>query len=142
LEASDGAKDTLHILERINLDLLLQNSILPAKAKLPKEIEIPRVKVSGRLPTLQVNVSDTKYKALMRFIDIAIPKFGDKPTAQAVQPQGKAPPIFKLPSNFFGSDPIRGYQLDDGVDDDEKEEPGDKKFVDARANFASVKSFC
>ncbi|KAJ3842350.1 vacuolar protein sorting-associated protein 13 [Lentinula raphanica] len=63
--------DTLHLLERINIDLQIQNSIVPTA------LNLARFKVSGKLPTLQVNLSDTKYKSLMRLIDVCIPKFND-----------------------------------------------------------------
>ncbi|KIY52729.1 hypothetical protein FISHEDRAFT_63685 [Fistulina hepatica ATCC 64428] len=66
--------DTLHLLERINVDLQIENSIAPTAYNLP------RIKVAGKLPTLQVNMSDSKYKALMRLIDVCIPKFGDEST--------------------------------------------------------------
>uniref|UniRef100_A0A0W0G3E4 Putative vacuolar protein sorting-associated protein vps13 n=1 Tax=Moniliophthora roreri TaxID=221103 RepID=A0A0W0G3E4_MONRR len=69
LNADSG--DSLHLLERINIDLLVQNSIVPTFAQLA------RFKVSGNLPSLQANLSDTKYKALMRLIDVSIPNFGD-----------------------------------------------------------------
>ncbi|GAA5969299.1 hypothetical protein JCM11641_007543 [Rhodosporidiobolus odoratus] len=61
----------LHILERTSLKFLAQNCIL---AEAPN---LTRFKVSGSLPTLQVNLSDRKYKSLMRMIDVAIPKFGE-----------------------------------------------------------------
>jgi len=74
------AKDeelTMHIVQRINVDFVVQISILPKAPNLTK------LKVSGRLPVLHATVSDTKYKTLMRIIDVAIPKFdGDQPQVQ------------------------------------------------------------
>ncbi|GAA6006460.1 hypothetical protein JCM10207_004941 [Rhodosporidiobolus poonsookiae] len=61
----------LHILERTSLKFLAQNCIV---AQAPN---LTRFKVSGSLPSLQVNLSDRKYKSLMRMIDVAIPQFGD-----------------------------------------------------------------
>lgn len=63
--------DNLHLLERISIDLQVQNSIVPTAYSLA------RFKISGNLPSLKVNVSDTKYKSLMRLIDVCIPKFDD-----------------------------------------------------------------
>ncbi|GAA6061937.1 hypothetical protein JCM10212_001505 [Sporobolomyces blumeae] len=66
--ASDGVGE-LHILERTSLKFLAQNCILDAAPNLT------RFKVSGSLPSLQLNISDRKYKSMMRMIDVAIPKF-------------------------------------------------------------------
>jgi vacuolar protein sorting-associated protein 13A/C len=138
LESSD-TKQSLHIVERINIELLVQNSILPSRAKLPSVIRVPRVKVSGRLPTLQVNVSDNKYKAMMRFVDTAIPKFGDVSATSEVkkpaQSQAIRPPGFRLPSGLFGSDPKPEYGVEDNGDDDEHEQ-----FVDAEDSAVEVRA--
>ncbi|KAI1272115.1 hypothetical protein F5Y07DRAFT_311873 [Xylaria sp. FL0933] len=61
----------LHVVDKINVDFVVALSILPKAPNLTK------VKVSGHMPVLQVNVSDTKYKSLMKLIDVAIPKFGN-----------------------------------------------------------------
>lgn len=61
--------DFLHLLERTNIELKVQSSIVPSA------INLTRFKVSGKLPTLHVNISDTKYKTLMRLIDVVIPDF-------------------------------------------------------------------
>lgn len=73
----------LHIVEKINVDFVVALSILPKAPNLTK------VKVSGHLPVLQAMVSDTKYKSLMKLIDVAIPKFGGEP--QQTKPQGQQP---------------------------------------------------
>ncbi|CEH13766.1 Vacuolar protein sorting-associated protein [Ceraceosorus bombacis] len=62
-----------HLVERINLDFTLHNSILPKAPNLTK------FKITGHLPSLRVNFSDNKYKALMSVIDVAIPKLDDDP---------------------------------------------------------------
>lgn len=62
----------MHIVEEINIDFLVQLSILPKAPNLAK------LRVSGHLPLLHVAVSDTKYKSLMKLIDVALPKFGDE----------------------------------------------------------------
>jgi vacuolar protein sorting-associated protein 13A/C len=82
------AKDeelTMHIVQRINVDFVVQTSILPKAPNLTK------LKVSGRLPVLHATVSDAKYKTLMRIIDVAIPKFQEDLPPQVPQsPEMKA----------------------------------------------------
>ena len=58
----------LHIVDKINVDFVLEMSILPKAPNLTK------FKISGHMPVLQVTASDSKYKTLMRIIDVAIPK--------------------------------------------------------------------
>ncbi|KAI1770524.1 vacuolar protein sorting-associated protein 13 [Hypoxylon cercidicola] len=71
----------LHIVEKINVDFVVALSILPKAPNLTK------VKVSGHLPVLQAMVSDTKYKSLMKLIDVAVPKFGGE--QQQAKPEGQ-----------------------------------------------------
>ncbi|KUI67657.1 Vacuolar protein sorting-associated protein 13 [Cytospora mali] len=78
----------MHIVEQINIDFLVQLSILPKAPNLAK------LRVSGHLPLLHVAASDTKYKSLMKLIDVAVPKFGDETASE--QEQAKRP---RLPSN-------------------------------------------
>lgn len=82
------AGDNLHLLERISIDLQVQNSIVPTAYSLA------RFKISGNLPSLKVNLSDTKYKSLMRLIDVCIPKFDDagNTAAPVPPPQNRAAP--------------------------------------------------
>ncbi|KAI8995643.1 vacuolar protein sorting-associated protein 13 [Trametes punicea] len=96
--------DNLHLLERTNFDLQVQNSIVPTAYNLA------RFKIAGHLPALQVNMSDTKYKSLMRLVDVSIPNFDDaeqapdraslaqKPSTSQRSPSN----AFKIPSGFFG----------------------------------------
>ncbi|KND86587.1 Vacuolar protein sorting-associated protein 13 [Tolypocladium ophioglossoides CBS 100239] len=65
---SDGSG--LHVVEQINVDFVVETSILPKAPNLTK------LKVSGHLPMLHATVSDSKYKNLMKIIDAAIPKIG------------------------------------------------------------------
>jgi vacuolar protein sorting-associated protein 13A/C len=44
----------LHIVEKIGMDFMIQNAILNVP-------ELTKLKVSGHLPKLHVNLSDTKY---------------------------------------------------------------------------------
>jgi vacuolar protein sorting-associated protein 13A/C len=68
---SDVPSKNLHIIDRINIDFVLQFCIVP------KSTELTRTRVSGHLPELHASMSDKKYKNLMKLIDIAIPRFGE-----------------------------------------------------------------
>ena len=59
----------LHVVDRINVDFVVETSILPKAPNLTK------FKIHGHLPMLHASVSDSKYKNLMKIIDVAIPKF-------------------------------------------------------------------
>jgi vacuolar protein sorting-associated protein 13A/C len=73
----------MHIVEQINVDFVVEISILPRAPNLP------RVKVSGHMPSLHATASDTKYKSLMRIIDVAIPKFdGGQQDVKPKRPRG------------------------------------------------------
>ncbi|KAJ5086558.1 hypothetical protein NUU61_007865 [Penicillium alfredii] len=60
-----------HIIDRINVDFVLEMCIVP------KVTQLTRTRISGHLPELHASMSDTKYKGLMKLIDIAIPQFDD-----------------------------------------------------------------
>ncbi|KAI1371765.1 vacuolar protein sorting-associated protein 13 [Hypoxylon crocopeplum] len=83
----------LHIVEKINVDFVVALSILPKAPNLTK------VKVSGHLPVLRAMVSDTKYKSLMKLIDVAIPKFGEEQQQARTERQPKRPRLFSSASN-------------------------------------------
>ncbi len=68
LHTKDDSKN-LHIIDRINMEFVLETSIIP------KAADLTRTRVSGHLPVLHASISDKKYKNLMKLIDIAIPKF-------------------------------------------------------------------
>ena len=73
LQAKDDSMN-LHIIDRINMDFVLETSIIP------KTTDLTKTRISGHLPVLHASISDKKYKNLMRLIDIAIPKFdSDEP---------------------------------------------------------------
>ena len=93
-----GSHDDLHLLERININLDVQKSIVPTAVNLSRFI------VSGTLPSLHVNLSDSKYKALMRLIDISIPKFDedDHNGSPSVLAAPRHLPTFQLPVALFG----------------------------------------
>lgn len=72
----------LHVVERINVDFVVETSILPKAPNLTK------MKISGHMPMLHAAVSDSKYKNLLRVIDVAIPKF--KNSAAQIEPERKS----------------------------------------------------
>ncbi|KAI0033184.1 hypothetical protein K488DRAFT_78064 [Vararia minispora EC-137] len=116
---SADSNDSLHLIERLNIDLLAQNSIVPAVTNLT------RFKLSGSLPSLKVNFSDAKYKAILRLIDVTIPHFGDEGGMPV--PARPAPNAgFRMTSSFLGL-PGREYNV---VDDDENEEMVDQSSIE------------
>lgn len=131
----------LHIIERINMSFSVQNAIVNAP-------NLTRFKIQGDLPELQVNFSDRKYKTLMRFIDVAVPKFGDDAPAAGAP---KVLPASSRPS--FRPAKIEEYTLDDtrsivsgeehhGVDKDDDDSSVDGKgtdqFYEARDDTTDV----
>ena len=68
LNASEDPKN-LRIIDRINMDFLLETSIMP------KSTDLTKTRISGHLPVLHASISDSKYKNLMKLIDIAVPNF-------------------------------------------------------------------
>lgn len=70
LEAKDEVRN-FHIVDRINMDFTIETCIVPKAADLTK------FRIDGHLPILHANISDAKYKAIMKLLDFAIPKFDD-----------------------------------------------------------------
>lgn len=78
---------SMHILDKINIDFTVETSIIPKAPNLTK------MRISGNLPVLHASVSDMKYKNLMKIINVAIPNFesdqamiDDPNTAKAASP--------------------------------------------------------
>ncbi|QKX55761.1 uncharacterized protein TRUGW13939_02859 [Talaromyces rugulosus] len=87
LSTNDPTKD-LHIIDRINVDFVLEFCIVP------KSTDLTRTRVSGHLPELHASMSDKKYKNLMKLIDISIPRFEeatDQPPSKRITPADNAP---------------------------------------------------
>ncbi|KAL4821832.1 hypothetical protein BDW67DRAFT_149625 [Aspergillus spinulosporus] len=78
----DVESKNLHIIDRINVDFVLEMCIVP------KLTELTRTRISGHLPELHASMSDTKYKGLMKLIDIAIPRFDDE-AQDTISPKNK-----------------------------------------------------
>lgn len=121
----------------------VQNSIVPTAYNLA------RFTVSGNLPTLQLNMSDIKYRSLMRLIDVCIPHFGDGDTQRKPQvpqvpksefPLSPLPPTFPLPGVFRAKE--TPYTIEDEVsiaeDQQGEEEDKDEEFFEASGGDADV----
>ncbi|KAI9821337.1 MAG: hypothetical protein M1826_000708 [Phylliscum demangeonii] len=130
LEKRDESRN-LHLIDRINVDFVLEASILPKYPNLTK------FRLSGHLPLLQVSVSDQKYKRLMRLIQAATPKFSnDLPKLAEATPPAYAPSSEKR-KNKASYPPGAGRRqssalllptrrdlvLDDEVTDNEEDDP-------------------
>ncbi|OJJ49438.1 hypothetical protein ASPZODRAFT_129900 [Penicilliopsis zonata CBS 506.65] len=74
LNTDDPSKD-MHIVDRINIDFVVELCIVS------KSTDLTKTRISGHLPELHASISDTKYKGLMKLIDIAIPQFDGEKTA-------------------------------------------------------------
>ncbi|KAF8640890.1 hypothetical protein AX17_000538 [Amanita inopinata Kibby_2008] len=136
---SSGSKDSLHLLERINIDLQIQNSIVPTV------LSLARFKISGRLPLLKVNFSDSKYKALMRLVDVCIPNFGENRRGDVESPPPRVKNVtggFPLTSSLFGL-PDLEYHTDEEQSDSEeaKEDEGTVMRLDLHQHIMEI-DFC
>jgi vacuolar protein sorting-associated protein 13A/C len=107
LDESQASSKDLHIVDRINMDFLVEICIVP------KGTELTKFKISGNLPVLHASISDVKYKSLMKLIDVAIPKFNEdkekaskplKPSSEDVESgvNGKRPFDDRRKSSLFG----------------------------------------
>lgn len=103
LEDTHGSSSyEFHILERIGMSFTVQNAIVNAP-------NLTRFKVDGELPELHVNFSDRKYQALMKFIDVSIPKFeGDQTQQERVTTTTAA-----QGQRHFGHREIEEYNFED-----------------------------
>jgi len=115
---------SLHLIERINIDLQVQNSIVPSVTNLA------RFKVSGKLPTLQLNFSDSKYNSILRLIDVTIPKF-DNGGPSAVDSTEVMSYSYQLPSGLFDL-PETEYNVE-GDDDDDYRSAEDDHSIEERS---------
>ncbi|KAF8254179.1 hypothetical protein K440DRAFT_652243 [Wilcoxina mikolae CBS 423.85] len=126
----DSDQKHLHIVDRINIDFILEISILPKAPNLTK------FKMTGHLPVLQAAMSDKKYKALMRIIDVAIPDLDDdelpkikkEPTKEPVKKEQGTYADLRRASAFQFSAQQQELLLAEDTDDDED---GEDKFEEA-----------
>ncbi|KAI0094888.1 vacuolar protein sorting-associated protein 13 [Irpex rosettiformis] len=118
--------DDLHLIERVNIDFLVQNSIVPTAYNLA------RFKISGQLPTLQLNFSDTKYKSIMRLIDVTIPQF-DSDNVEPTRPSKATTSAFRLPSGYFGA-----TEKEYGIEDEDEDTTHENVYLPPSDSDADV----
>ncbi|TIB10448.1 hypothetical protein E3P92_03204 [Wallemia ichthyophaga] len=71
MDGKNRQRENYNIVEEINLNLTVHNSILPSA------VNLTRFRVAGHLPELTINISERKYQSMMAIIDVAIPHFDD-----------------------------------------------------------------
>ncbi|KAI6133067.1 vacuolar protein sorting-associated protein 13 [Pisolithus croceorrhizus] len=110
--------DSLHLLERTNIELDIQSSIIP------NAVDLARFKVAGKLPSLHINVSDAKYKTLMRLIDVGIPNLddGSQNTANHVD---KGHLVLPLSAGLFRSEAEYNIEDSQSIEEDRRSVQGD-----------------
>jgi vacuolar protein sorting-associated protein 13A/C len=96
--SEEATSKALHIVDKINMDFKIEICIIP------KASDLTKFRVSGNLPVLHASISDSKYKNLMKLIDVAVPKFGDDEPSQEVQKGAKGPSNLKPTSEARPSD--------------------------------------
>ncbi|KAH6917385.1 vacuolar protein sorting-associated protein vps13 [Coprinopsis sp. MPI-PUGE-AT-0042] len=114
-------RDSRRLLERISIGLEIQKSIVPSAATLSQ------IKVLGNLPSLHLNLSDTKYRSLLRLVDVCIPKFGDPSEEKPMRPppvQRRSHSTYNLPVAFF-EQVNPEYTVEDSDEENDDEESSD-----------------
>ncbi len=71
-----ASEKNFHVVERINMDFTIETCIVP------KAADLTRFRIVGHLPVLHAVFSDSKYKALMKLLQVAIPRFDEPKQAQ------------------------------------------------------------
>lgn len=95
---------------------------------MPSVVSLARFKISGKLPTLQLNFSDFKYKSILRLIDVTIPRFDNS----AVDSNPVVPSDYRLSSGLFDL-PETEYNVDESdYEDAEDEQPADDRSREVR----------
>lgn len=137
LDSKDHSRN-MHIIDRINMEFLLENSIIP------KDPNITKTRISGSLPVLHASLSDKKYKNLMRLLEVAIPKFDADTKAEDHAEEAKrnaatADARAKRKSVQLLERPVADAIIDHDSDSEETEAPAkgkeEKKEVDQPANI-------
>lgn len=88
LDSKDAARN-FHLVDRINMDFMIETCIIP------KTTELTKFRINGHLPVLHAQFSDEKYKALMKLLSFAIPKF-DEDAKQTDKDEAKKEDGLKL----------------------------------------------
>ena len=131
LARKDETKN-FHIIDRINMDFVLETSIIP------KATDLTKTRISGHLPVLHASISDKKYKDLMKLIDVAIPNFEDNESENegkkaVTAPEGRevVKPAADAQSKADNRPRSKSFQIqapqDDLVLDEDAEDDGQKQ---------------
>ncbi|TPX68863.1 hypothetical protein SpCBS45565_g02841 [Spizellomyces sp. 'palustris'] len=87
---SESLKGEFHLIERVNMSFVLEMCILP------KLVDFARMKISGNLPRLHLNLSDRKYKVMMSIVDLITNRsqpIEDGHSQQRTEPASGARPL-------------------------------------------------
>ncbi|KAJ5640466.1 hypothetical protein N7528_000091 [Penicillium herquei] len=128
---SDVESKNFHIVDRINVDFVLEMCIVP------KVTQLTRTRISGNLPELHASMSDTKYKGLMKLIDIAIPQFdtgkpSDPAAAKAIEEKVNAT---RARSASFQPPALRDLPVVDEEFEADSESENSKKSLESNNNI-------
>lgn len=116
--------EDLHIVERINMSFTVSNAIVNSP-------NLTKFKIAGELPELQVNFSDRKYQTLMKFIDVAVPRFGDDDDhADAGLPATINPSFVRRQ--------VKEYNLEDSKHEDVEHDDHDKRSIKSHGTQHSI----
>ncbi|KAI9040945.1 membrane morphogenesis protein VPS13 [Aspergillus affinis] len=129
---SNVASSNLHIIDRINVDFVLEMCIVP------KVTELTRTRISGHLPELHASISDTKYKGLMKLIDIAIPRFSETDSSAPPSKKKSDESTFagnRARSSSFKPPSLRELPVVDEDSDDESDPEQTNQSVDKPTNI-------
>ncbi|ODM22992.1 hypothetical protein SI65_00581 [Aspergillus cristatus] len=131
LDSGDTSMN-LHIIDRINVDFVIELCIVP------KVTELTRTRISGHLSELHASISDAKYKSLMKLIDIAIPRFDDDEQSVAIRQKKKEEKA--LAGNRARSSSLQASNrqlpvVDEDSDAESKEEKKPNKSLDRPSNI-------
>ena len=128
VDSRDSEKN-LHLIDRINMDFLVETCIVP------KGSDLTKFRVTGKLPLLHALISDSKYKSLMRLLDVAIPKFdeekGGDPKASKKVGGSESDPSSSLQyqrsraKSFQFSAQEQELLIEEEDDEDKKQQPHD-----------------
>lgn len=135
-QLEEGATSkSLHIVDKINMNFNIEICIVP------KASDLTKFRIGGNLPVLHASISDSKYKNLMKLIDVAIPKFDSDQPGKQVTEGAKGPSNLKPTSEAKPSeDPLgrprsKSFQFaaqeSELVMEEDAESTQDEKFEDA-----------
>jgi len=97
---SPDAQKSFHVLDQINIDLLVETCIVP------RATDLTKLRITGHLPILHVSISDVRYKKLMTLLSFAIPNTSSEATTQqtsAAKPNEQRPPMGGRSKSIIGS---------------------------------------